>query len=277
MSPEAATAALQAQAVAPTQDSPPIRKRPRKLAPYFLLIPASVIVLVAMAYPVLWQLVTSMQQFGLAQQFGQPPEWVWLDNYITLFSNPTTWLVVLRSVAFCLAAATATMVVGIAFALLMQTVSTGVRITLQIAMLLAWATPVVAAMTIWNWIFDWRRGLVNWILTSFGLDFNKTENPELAKDLMRIIFSEEYQTMLGKNGLGPANEKYASSLGDDQFAKALIESASNSKLTPAAPGWAAIESKNIMEEFFAQIRDADDLKALAVKTNEKLDALLNQK
>ena len=82
--------------------------------------------------------------------------------------------------------------------------------------------------------------------------------------------------MLGKNGLGPANQKYVDSLGDDQFAKALVDSASNSKLTPAAPGWAAIEAKNIMEEFFSQIRDAKDLKALAVETNAKLDALLNQ-
>ena len=105
----------------------------------------------------------------------------------------------------------------------------------------------------------------------------KSKNPELAKDLMRIIFSEGYQNLLGKNGLGPANSKYTASLGNDQFAKALIESASNSKLTPAAPGWAAIESKNIMEEFFAQIRDSKDLPALAKETNAKLDALLNQK
>ncbi|QAB18564.1 extracellular solute-binding protein [Leucobacter muris] len=105
----------------------------------------------------------------------------------------------------------------------------------------------------------------------------KSKEPELAKELMRIIFSEEYQTMLGENGLGPANQQYTSSLGDDQFAEALIESASNSKLTPAAPGWAAIESKNIMEEFFAQIRDADDLEQLAEDTNAKLDPLLNQK
>ncbi len=103
-----------------------------------------------------------------------------------------------------------------------------------------------------------------------------TQSPELAKDLMRIIFSEEYQTMLGQNGLGPANSQYTSSLGDDQFAQALIASASNSKLTPAAPGWAAIESKSIMEEFFAQIRDADDLEKLATDTNAKLDELLNQ-
>jgi N,N'-diacetylchitobiose transport system substrate-binding protein len=105
----------------------------------------------------------------------------------------------------------------------------------------------------------------------------KSKNPGLAKTLMKIIFSKEYQEMLGKNGLGPANEKYTSSLGDDQFAKALIESASNSKLTPAAPGWAKVEAGNVMEEFFSKIRDASDLKALAKEYDAKIDALLNEK
>ncbi len=104
----------------------------------------------------------------------------------------------------------------------------------------------------------------------------KTQEPELSKELMRIIFSEEYQNMLGENGLGPGDSRYASSLGDDQFAQALIESASNSKLTPAAPGWAGVESANVMEEFFSKIRDAKDLSALAKEYNAKLDALLNE-
>ena len=64
----------------------------------------------------------------------------------------------------------------------------------------------------------------------------KSKNPELSKELMKIIFSPEYQQKLGGAGLGPANSDYVSSLGDDEFAKALIDSASNSKLTPAAPG-----------------------------------------
>lgn len=105
----------------------------------------------------------------------------------------------------------------------------------------------------------------------------KSKNPGLAKTLLKIIFSKEYQEMLGKNGLGPANKNYVSSLGDDQFAKALIESASNSKLTPAAPGWASVEAANIMEEFFSKIRDASDLKALAQQYDSKIDALLNVK
>ncbi|MGO4300996.1 extracellular solute-binding protein [Leifsonia sp. RAF41] len=105
----------------------------------------------------------------------------------------------------------------------------------------------------------------------------KSKEPGLSKTLLKIMFSKEYQEMLGQNGLGPANSKYTSSLGDDQFAKALIESSSNSKLTPAAPGWASVEAGNVMEEFFSKIRDASDLKALAQEYDKKIDALLNVK
>ncbi|WP_404389893.1 extracellular solute-binding protein [Humibacillus xanthopallidus] len=104
-----------------------------------------------------------------------------------------------------------------------------------------------------------------------------SQNQELSRDLMRIIFSPEYQQMLGKAGLGPANADYVSSLGTDQFAKSLIESASNSKLTPAAPGWAAVESKMILEEFFGKIRDASDLTALAAEYDAKITPILNLK
>ena len=77
-----------------------IRHRRRPIAPYFLIIPAIAILLVALAYPLGWQFVTSMQKFGLAQQFGKPPEFVGLANYIALFSDAQTWAVVGRSIAF---------------------------------------------------------------------------------------------------------------------------------------------------------------------------------
>ncbi|WP_307866537.1 carbohydrate ABC transporter permease [Leucobacter chromiisoli] len=152
---------------APSELTAPRRRF--RITPYALLLPATLIVLLALGYPIFWQLITSMQSFGLAQQFGQPPEFVWFANYVELFTSPTTWLVVARSVAFCLVTAAVTMAVGIGIALLMQATPPAIRITMQISLLLAWATPVVAAMTIWNWIFDWRRGLVNWMLSGVGL------------------------------------------------------------------------------------------------------------
>jgi N,N'-diacetylchitobiose transport system substrate-binding protein len=102
-----------------------------------------------------------------------------------------------------------------------------------------------------------------------------SKNQAGAKELLKIIFSKDYQEQLGKNGLGPANLKYASSLGDDQFAKALIDSAAGSKLTPAAPGWAAVEGAGILEEFFGKVSGGGDIPALAKEYDEKLNKLLN--
>jgi N,N'-diacetylchitobiose transport system substrate-binding protein len=102
-----------------------------------------------------------------------------------------------------------------------------------------------------------------------------SQNPEQAKSLLRIIFSPEYQQMLGQAGLGPANSDYVSSLGDDEFAKALIDSALNSKLTPAAPGWAAVEGSNLLEEFFGKVAQGGDIASLATEYDAKITPLLN--
>lgn len=104
-----------------------------------------------------------------------------------------------------------------------------------------------------------------------------SKNPGLSKTLLKIIFSKTYQEMLGKSGLGPANSNYVSSLGSDEFATALIASASNSKLTPAAPGWAAVEASNVLEEFFSKIRDSKDLLTLAKQYDAKITPMLNAK
>ncbi|MFF2487449.1 extracellular solute-binding protein [Microbacterium sp. NPDC058062] len=103
----------------------------------------------------------------------------------------------------------------------------------------------------------------------------KSENQAGAKELLRIIFSDEYQQMLGQNGLGPANTKFVDSLGDDIFASALIESALNSKLTPAAPGWAAVEGQKILEEFFGKVASGGDVADLAAEYDEKINAIIN--
>lgn len=105
----------------------------------------------------------------------------------------------------------------------------------------------------------------------------KSKNIGLSKTLLKIIFSKGYQELLAKNGLGPGNTSYSSALGTDEFAKALIASSANAKLTPAAPGWAAVESAGVLEEFFSKIKDAPDLSALAKTYDAKLTDMLNTK
>ncbi|MFV0285761.1 MAG: carbohydrate ABC transporter permease [Demequina sp.] len=149
-------------------------KRPlrRRLIPYFLVIPAIITLLIGMGYPVGWQILNSFREYGLAQQFGQPPAWVGLENYIGLLTGSEFWTVLIRSVVFMAVTALATMLLGIGLALLMKAIPTVPRICLQISMLLAWAMPIVAQMTVWNWLIDDRNGLVNYLLSLLpGVDF----------------------------------------------------------------------------------------------------------
>ena len=161
----------------PAPPSAAVVRRPRRkplrarLWPYLLLVPALVPLGVGLGYPLVRQFVLSFQEYGLAQQFGRPAEWVGLDNYVTLLSDSYVWGVIARSIAFCLVNAAVTMVVGVALAVLMTRVSRGPRIALQVGLLLAWGTPVLATMTVWQWLFDSQYGVVNWLLAEpLGMD-----------------------------------------------------------------------------------------------------------
>lgn len=152
-----------------------------KRIPQILLLPAILILLLGMGYPLVWQIITSMQEYGLSQQFGQPAPFVWFDNYVNLATDPELWAVVARSIVFCVITAIVTLVVGLLLALLMMVIGKAPRLILQVALLLAWATPVVAAMTVWIWLFDRRRGVINYVLDMIpGVDmyrFDWLETP----------------------------------------------------------------------------------------------------
>jgi len=92
---------------------------------------------------------------------------------VRIFTSDALWAVVARSIVFCLVNAFLTVLIGVLLALLMRAVGTAARLTLQISMLLAWAMPMVAAVTVWKWLFDWRTGVVNWLFVRLGLvEFN---------------------------------------------------------------------------------------------------------
>jgi N,N'-diacetylchitobiose transport system permease protein len=150
----------------------PARKKKFNPSPYFLILPAVVVLIFALGYPLIWQIVTSFQKYGRAQAImDAPAPFVGLQNYEKIFTSSDVWKVVGYSIAFCLINAALTLVIGIALAQLMKAIGNAARLILQVCLLLAWAMPVVAAMTVWTWLFDFRRGVINWLLTRMGFDF----------------------------------------------------------------------------------------------------------
>lgn len=154
-------------------DDTQLRKRRRRFnpLPYGLLTPALAALAVGLAYPMIWQIINSMREYGLRQQFGEPAPWVWFENYSALLNDGFFWSVVVRSLVFMAVTALATMFIGILLALLMKAAPTWARVVLQTSLLLAWAMPIVAQMTVWSWLIDARNGVLNYLLSSLpGVD-----------------------------------------------------------------------------------------------------------
>jgi N,N'-diacetylchitobiose transport system permease protein len=137
-----------------------------------LLLPATAALALSLGYPLGRQVVLSFHEYGLAQQFGRSAPFVGLDNYRNLVSDPYLWRVLLRTIVFCLVNAVVTTVLGLGVALLMRVMAGPIRLLVQGGLLLAWAMPVVASLTVWEWLFDTQYGLVNWTISHLGGDYN---------------------------------------------------------------------------------------------------------
>ncbi|MDR5698286.1 extracellular solute-binding protein [Agromyces aerolatus] len=110
--------------------------------------------------------------------------------------------------------------------------------------------------------------------SNIGISANSA-NPELAKDALAIILSDEFQTIYGENGLVPAKISLADTLGTDEVAQAIAAAAANAKLTPASPNWADVEAAGILQDLFVKIAQGGDVQALADEADEKIEAILN--
>ena len=139
---------------------------------YLFLLPWLFGFLVFTLGPMLFSLYYSFTNYGVEQIAGiEPTKTVGLDNYQALVRDPYLWQVLIRTVVFCLANAALTMVIGIGIALLMRLMSRPIRLLAQSGLLLAWAMPIIASLTVWQWLFDTQYGIVNWTLTRLGGDF----------------------------------------------------------------------------------------------------------
>ena len=138
--------------------------------PYLLLAPALVAILWLIGWPVLSVLVTSFRRLNLRELTRGEVVWTGFDNYAEILGEPDFWLIALRTVVFTAAVVAVSVLAGLLIALLMRQISAVVRIVLQVAMLLAWAMPLLAATTVYQWIFDQQYGILNKTFVKLGFD-----------------------------------------------------------------------------------------------------------
>ncbi|MGV9450477.1 carbohydrate ABC transporter permease [Streptomyces sp. NPDC003635] len=138
------------------------------LAPYLLLLPAVAASVLLLGWPLLKDALLSFQNLNMAQLIQHVTEWNGVDNYTEVLGSEDFWRVTLRSILFTAVNVALTMVIGALVGLLLARLGRRMRFTLLIGLVLAWAMPVVAATTVYQWLFAQRFGVVNWVLDKLG-------------------------------------------------------------------------------------------------------------
>ncbi len=140
-----------------------------KMLPYLLMSPALLAIAALLGFPAVLVLITSFQKLDLGELVTGRTVWVGFDNFRTVLSDPGFWTDTVHTIVFTAGCVLATMVVGLLVALLLTKLGKVVRIFLQLALVLAWAMPILAATTVFQWMFDAHYGILNKTLVKLGL------------------------------------------------------------------------------------------------------------
>jgi N,N'-diacetylchitobiose transport system permease protein len=164
-------------AAAAVAAGPPARRRSRplgvrfsrSLTPYLLLTPATIVLAAVLAYPIYFLGKLSLQQYGLPELIAHKGTWIGLDNFTRIVHDEEFWRVLVRTFVFTVGAVSLTMICGTLIALLLARLGGFMRLLLTTGLVLVWAMPVVVAVNIWVWMFDFEFGVFNWLLTELGV------------------------------------------------------------------------------------------------------------
>lgn len=146
------------------------RLRPGRAWPYLLVAPTVLGMLYLLVYPLARTVLISFQDFGLRQLIRGDARFVGLRNYETLLTDGHFWQVVRRTFLFMAVDVVLIMLLATLVALVIERLGRLGRTAVLSALVLAWAMPVIAATTVFQWLFHSEFGIVNHTLTGLGFD-----------------------------------------------------------------------------------------------------------
>jgi N,N'-diacetylchitobiose transport system permease protein len=134
-----------------------------------LIAPTVLALLALMGWPLVNNVLLSLRKVTLRELISRDVVWVGFDNYRVILAEPGFWDAVVRTMIFTVACTLSTMLLGVLMALLLVRLGRAVKIVFSVSLVLAWATPVLAATTVFQWLFDTDFGVVNWLLARLGM------------------------------------------------------------------------------------------------------------
>jgi multiple sugar transport system permease protein len=134
---------------------------------YLYVLPAIVVMLVVIAYPIYYTIELSFFKTPPGLQL-RDKSFVVLDNYTTILTSSVFWRVTLNTVIWTLASTLIAFVLGFALALALHREFFG-RGMLRAIFIIPWVISAVAASYIWKWIYHSDFGIIGVVLVQLGV------------------------------------------------------------------------------------------------------------
>jgi multiple sugar transport system permease protein len=140
----------------------------RRRTGYLFCLPGLAFLALFLAYPLLYNLWTSVHDVDLGQLLGGAERFNGLDNYRAVAEDPAFWHSVRLSLVFTLASLLLQFTIGFALALLFAR-PFPLNGLLRSLLLVAWLLPPVVSGTLFRWMLDAESGVYNALFQAVGL------------------------------------------------------------------------------------------------------------
>ncbi|MER6198707.1 sugar ABC transporter permease [Streptomyces sp. NPDC001586] len=161
------------KSVSPTGSGPTSPRGGRKSLPsgwlpYLLVGPAVLALATLLLYPLIKNVILSFQDINKIEFIQRKYPFAGFSNYTELIGDADFWTVVVRSFAFTAANVALIMVLGSLIGILLNRLGKKMRLVLSMALVMAWAMPIVASVQVFKWLFDEQFGVMNWVMRTAG-------------------------------------------------------------------------------------------------------------
>ncbi|MET7488767.1 sugar ABC transporter permease [Streptomyces sp. NPDC005538] len=140
----------------------------RRRTGYLFCLPGLAFLALFLAYPLLYNVWTSVHDVDLGQLLGGAERFNGLDNYRSVTDDPAFWHSVRLSLVFTLASLLLQFTIGFALALLFAR-PFPFNGLLRSLLLVAWLLPPVVSGTLFRWMLDAESGAYNALFQAVGL------------------------------------------------------------------------------------------------------------
>lgn len=133
-----------------------------------MLTPTVVVLAIMTAYPLFFTLYYSFTDYNLLRSLKNGSNFIGLQNYVKLLTNPYFQKSILNTVKFTIFAVIFEMLIGLVMALHVNSLKRGQK-TMRTLLLLPYLLPTVTVALSWRMMLSPNYGIVNQVLTALNL------------------------------------------------------------------------------------------------------------